>query len=185
MPRQASLKSTWLVWCECVWLEINWSSKGTNEFYLQNNIPLSYLNTILTNNYGKIGRMRDSYPVFDLLLDLPTWPVPEIKSLLRLSPISYAYWLIHNSSPLSKMMKYCQGHNQKNKVLATQETCRQSIDKSGLQRNICTYASFQITQKWSRKRIISNWKNEVYCPKMYTQSWLTLHICLTGNSLQF
>jgi len=55
--------------------------------------------------------MRDAYPVFDFLLNLPTWPVPEIKTLLRLSPISYAYWLIHNSSPLLKMVKYCQGHN--------------------------------------------------------------------------
>jgi hypothetical protein len=60
--------------------------------------------------------MNEVYPIYDFLFSLPSWPVPEIRRLIRLpswpvpeirrlirlSPARYADRLIHNSSALSK-----------------------------------------------------------------------------------
>lgn len=116
--------------------------------------------------------IRHSYPVFDFLLDLPIRPVPEIKSLLRLSPVSYAYRLIHNSSPLSKMVKYCHVHYQKIEVLATQQTCRPSIEKI-LHMAMKQKLDYIKPKEWGLL------PKDAHNLEMLRR--LTLHICLTGK----
>uniref|UniRef100_A0A0A9H5D8 Uncharacterized protein n=1 Tax=Arundo donax TaxID=35708 RepID=A0A0A9H5D8_ARUDO len=78
--------------------------------------------------------------------------------------MSYAYRLIHNSSPLPRCEVSLRAQPQK-KVLAAQDTCYKSIDRSDRSGHM---ASFHTTQMCSRNWTASNLKNKFQHLKLYT-----------------